>query len=256
VSFSGSGEAYDRFMGRYSRRLAPGLADFAGIEAGMRVLDVGCGPGALTAELVSRVGADRVAAADPSESFAAATGESFPDADVRRAPAERLPWPDGAFDAVLAQLVVNFLADPVVGVREMARVARKGGVVAACTWDYGDGMRMLRAFWDAAAAIDPEPPDEAATMPIRTADDLRSVWADAGLAGVETGALEVEAAYDDFDDLWDSLLTGTGPAGAFTLSLDDEHRAGLREELRRRLGDPRGAFELPAKAWAVHGRHP
>jgi SAM-dependent methyltransferase len=254
VTFRVSGDAYDRFMGRYSRRLAPKLADFAGIGAGMRVLDVGCGPGALTGELVERLGADRVAAADPSDTFFAATAERFPGVDLRRAPAEQLPWSNSEFDAVLAQLVVNFLSDPVAGVREMARVARDGGVVAACAWDYGEGMRMLRMFWDASAAVDPGSPDEAAAFRVRGAEDLRGVWVEAGLAEVETGALTVEASYDGFDDFWEPFLTGTGPSGAYVVSLDEEHRAALRDELRRRLGDPRGPFTLPATAWAVRGR--
>src|SRR5205809_956656 len=160
MTFAVSGDAYDLYMGRYSRLLAPGFADFAHVKLGSRVLDVGCGPGALTAEVAGRVGAESVLAADPSETLVAACAERVPGADVRLARAESLPWPDDSVDAALAQLVVNFLDDPAAGVMEMRRLVRPGCVVAACTWDYSDGMRMLRTFWDAALALDPEAPDE------------------------------------------------------------------------------------------------
>src|SRR6266516_4136702 len=150
MTFAVSRDAYDRYMGRYSRLLAPKLADFANVQPGSRALDVGCGPGALTEELARRVGAESVFAADPSESLVAACAERVPGADVRVARAETLPWPDDSVDTVLAQLVVNFLQDPAAGVTEMRRLVRPGGVVAACTWDYSDEMRMLRTYWDAA----------------------------------------------------------------------------------------------------------
>src|SRR5580692_2275835 len=145
-----------RFMGKYSEPLAARFADLAGIRSGQRVLDVGCGPGALTAQLASRTGPDAVSAVDPSPSFAAAVRERLPGVDVRLAAAEKLPFPEGAFDAALAQLVVHFMADPVAGLREMSRVTRPGGVVAACVWDHGpDGRGPLSPFWDAAQEIDP-----------------------------------------------------------------------------------------------------
>jgi ubiquinone/menaquinone biosynthesis C-methylase UbiE len=253
VAFGVAGDVYDRYMGRYSRLLAPLLADFAGVEPGMRALDVGCGPGALSHALVERLGAENVAAADPSESFVAACKERLPGIDVRQAAAERLPWPDDTFDAGLAQLVVNFMADPVAGVAEMNRVVRSGGVVAACTWDYREGMTMLRTFFDAALALDPYAPDEGQTMGVQDADDLRQVWSQAGLEHVETGELVVEAEYADFDDFWQPFTTGTGPAGAYCASLGTEQQNALREELRRRLGDPQSPFELSARAWAVRG---
>ncbi len=152
-------DAYDRFMGRYSVLLAPQLADLADIAAGQRVLDVGCGPGALTGELVRRLGADSISAVDPSEQFLAAARERYPGVDVRLATAEGLPFPDGTFDAALAQLVVHFLADPVVGLREMARVTRRGGVVAASVWDH-EGQGPLTLFWRVARDLDPGLEDE------------------------------------------------------------------------------------------------
>ena len=153
MSFAVPAASYDRFMGVYSAKLAPKLADLAGVAAGQRVLDVGCGPGALAAELVSRLGAGAVTAVDPSDTFVEAARERLPGVRVERAQAERLPFPDDAFDAALAQLVVHFMADPVAGLREMARVTRTGGVVAACVWDHAGGQGPLSAFWDAARVL-------------------------------------------------------------------------------------------------------
>jgi SAM-dependent methyltransferase len=254
VAFAVSGDAYDRYMGRYSRLLAPELADFAGVEPGMRALDVGCGPGALAEELARRLGAASVCAADPAESLAAACAGRVLGADVRVASAERLPWPDDSVDAALAQLVVNFLPDARAGVAEMHRLVRAGGVVAACTWDYSDGMRMLRTFWDAALALDPEAPDEGRTMRYQDPDELAALWWESELEEVETAPLEVQADYADFDDFWQPFLSGAAPGGAYCASLEPDHQAALREESRRRLGDPEGPFRLSARAWAVRGR--
>ena len=254
MTFGVSGDAYERYMGRYSRLLAPRLADFAGVEPGMRALDVGCGPGALADELARRVGAHSVRAADPSESLAAACAARVPGADVRVASAESLPWADDSVDAALAQLVVNFLSNARVGVAEMRRVVRPGGAVAACTWDYASGMRMLRTFWDAALALDPEAPDEGRTMHYQDPDELATLWRESGVEEVDTASLEVEAEYADFDDFWEPFLSGAGPGGAYCASLEPDHQAALRAECRRRLGGPTGPFRLPARGWAVRGR--
>lgn len=252
VAFAVPRDAYDRFMGRYSRELAPRLIEFAGIEPHARVLDVGCGPGALTEALAGIVGAASVSAADPSEPFVAACAERVPGADVRQAPAEELPWEDETHDAALAQLVVNFMADARTGVGEMRRVVRAGGVVAACTWDYGGGMQLLRTFWDAATARDPGAPDES-TMRFRSTEELAGLWREVGLNDVETGELAVEMTYPDFDDLWESFLLGVGPAGAYTASLEPDQREALRADIFARLGSPQGAFTLTAVAPAVRG---
>jgi ubiquinone/menaquinone biosynthesis C-methylase UbiE len=252
VTFAVAGDAYDRFMGRYSRELAPRLIEFAGIQPEMRVLDVGCGPGALAEALAERVGAERVAAADPSEPFVEACAARVPGADVRRADAEELPWADSEFDAALAQLVVNFMRDAQAGVSEMRRVARAGGVVAACTWDYGGGMQMLRAFWDSARGFDPQAPDEA-SMRFRTADELEELWRAVGLSDVQTGELVVETAYASFDEFWEPFTLGVGPAGAYTTSLDPDRQQALRDDVLARLGSPDGPFTLSALAWAVRG---
>src|SRR3954463_15296016 len=150
MTFDVAADAYDRFMGRYSTLLAPVFADFAGVRGGQRAVDVGCGPGALTAVLAARLGEEAVAAAEPSESFAAAARERHPEADVRQAAAEALPFGDDAFDVAVSQLVVNFMADPVAGLREMARVTRPRGTVAACVWDHAGGRTPLAPFWRAA----------------------------------------------------------------------------------------------------------
>jgi SAM-dependent methyltransferase len=256
-TFRASAGAYDRFVGRYGRELATGLIDFSGVEPGMRTLDVGCGPGALAALLVERVGAASVSAADPSAPFVDACRVRLPGVDVVEAGAEDLPFPDDAFDAALSQLVVNFMRDGEAGVREMARVTRPGGVVTSCVWDYGGEMTLLRTFWDAAREVAPDradAADEGVVMLWCAEGELAELWRSAGLASVRFGSLVASAKYADFEDLWSPLPTGVGPAGAFCKSLEDDDRAALRDVFRRRLGVGDGPFELTARAWAVVGR--
>lgn len=257
MTFAVAAEAYDRFVGRYSYALCDRLAQDAGIAAESSVLDVGAGTGVGTRRLVDLVGGERVAAVDPSEPFVAALRERFPASDIRRASAESLPFEDGRFDAVLAQLVVNFMSDPEAGVSEMRRVTREGGVVAACVWDYAGEMTLLRVFWDVAAELDPggmEPVDERSRMRFASEGELAELWRGAGLDEVEGGAIVVEADYPDFDDLWEPFTAGVGPAGAYTASLDDGRRAALEAEYRRRLSLPDGAFRLGARAWYAVGK--
>ncbi len=254
TGFQGSGEAYDRFMGRYSTPLAAAFADAAGIAAGQRTLDVGCGPGALTTELVLRLGAENVAAIDPSESFVEACRRRNPGVDARVGRAEELPYANGLFDAALAQLVLHFVTDPDATAREMQRVLRPDGIVAACAWDFDEGMTMLRLFWDAALALDPSAPDEAETRRFGRDGEIAELFVGAGLRDVASGALDVEAGYEDFADFWEPFLTGTGPAGLFCAALDDESRLRLRDDLRARLGSPPGPFTLTARAWFATGR--
>jgi SAM-dependent methyltransferase len=253
-SFAVPGDSYDRFMGRYSGPLARAFADAVGVEAGQRALDVGCGPGALTTELVRRLGADSVSAIDPSEPFTAACAARNPGVDVRTGPAEAMPFADDAFGVALAQLVVQFMADAHAGVAEMRRVVAPGGAVAACVWDYAGGMRMLRLFWDASRHVHDDPPDEASRMRFAQEGHLAELLASAGLEDVRDGSVEVEGSYESFDDFWEPFTLGVGPAGAFVASLDDDRRARLREGLRDRLGDPSGPFTLPALAWYAVGR--
>lgn len=255
-TFRASAEVYERHVGRYGAELGSALISFAGIERGMRALDVGCGPGALTAALAEPLGATSVCAADPSEPFADACRARLPGVEVVVAPAEDLPFADGAFNAVLSQLVVNFMDDPQAGVREMARVARSGGTVASCVWDYAGEMTLLRAFWDAAREVEPEraaAADEAVVMRWCGEAELAELWDSAGLRDVSVGALVVRATYADFEDLWAPFTAGVAPSGAFCTSLDEERRAALRDAYRRRLGVGEGPFELSARAWAAKG---
>jgi SAM-dependent methyltransferase len=246
--FAAGAEAYDRFMGRYSRPLAPRLVEFAGVAAGQRVLDVGCGPGALTAELVERVGPASVSAVDPSEPFVEAARARNPGVAVRQGSAEQLPFDDDAFDSALAQLVVHFMADPVKGIGEMARVTRGGGVVAACVWDHAGGRGPLSRFWDAAHELDPEAEDESALA--GTAEgQLGELFRGAGLGGVEESVLSVSVEHPSFDEWWEPFTLGVGPAGAYVTRLDPERRALLRKRLRDAL--PSGAFVSSARAWAA-----
>lgn len=257
-TFRVAAEAYDRHIGRYGPALAALLVAAAGLRPGHSALDVGCGPGALTAALAERLGADNVAAVDPSEPFARACSERVPGAQVEVGAAETLPFGDASFDAALSQLVVNFMSDARAGVGEMRRVTRSGGTVAAAVWDYADGMTLLRRFWDAAVALDPAAAnlDEGASMPYCRPDELRELWRAAGLQDVETSELAVEAAYSDFDDLWQPLESGVGPSGAYAAGLPPERRNRLRDALHRRLDTGDGPFRLTARAWCVAGRAP
>lgn len=256
ATFQAPAEAYDRYVGRYGAELAAALLERARVAPGQHVLDVGCGPGAVTSAAARIVGPSQVAAVDPSEPFVQACRARNPAVDVRVAAAESLPFADVSFDAVVSQLVVNFLADPPAGVAEMRRVAKPGGVVAACVWDYADGMRMLRAFWDAAVEVDPEGAGrvDEGSMPYCGPGELEALWSESGLEEVEGSALEVEASYADFDDLWEPFTAGIGPAGAYCASLAPERQAELRRRLSARVGDPTGPFMLSARAWCAVGR--
>lgn len=251
--FAVSGEAYDRFMGRFSGPLAPVFADFAGIEPGMQVLDVGCGPGALTAELARRVGAGRVAAVDPSEQFAVACRERVPDADVRVARAEEVPFADDEFDAALAQLVIGFVDDGDRALAEMRRVVRPGGTVAVCQWAEGR-MELLGTFWAAARAAGASESDDGdRQVRYRERGELEELARRGRLAGVRIELLSSEARYEGFDDFWSSIEVAAGPIGAFQATVDDAQREAIREECRRQLGDPGGPFSLSGAAWALRG---
>jgi SAM-dependent methyltransferase len=253
MSFAVSGDAYERFMGRYSRPLAPAFADFARVEPGQRVLDVGCGSGVLTEELARRVGPEHVAGVDPSPMLQACA-ERVPGAELRAGKAEALPWPDDWFDAALAQLVIHFMDDPRAGVAEMARATRPGGMVAACSWDFSRGMEMLRVYWQAASDLDNDLVGESRSF--GNLEELDALWHELGLEEVEAGPLEVSSEYEDFDELWDSFLLGVGPAGEYVASLPPGRQAALRAEYHRRLGEPAGSFTLGARAWAARGRVP
>jgi SAM-dependent methyltransferase len=258
ATFRTPAEAYDRHIGRYSRELARALIDAAGLRAGHRALDVGCGPGALTTELVAVLGAEQVVAVDPSIPFVEACRRRLPGVRVEVASAEALPFEDAAVDHALSQLVLNFMTDPQAGVREMLRVTRPGGTVAAAVWDYAGDMTLLRRFWDAAVALDPSVAerDEGRCMPYCTPDELGDLWSTGGLAEVGVHSAVVAAGYEDFEDLWQPLELGVGPSGAYAASLPSERRSALKGELRRRLGVDAGPFRLTARAWIATGRAP
>jgi ubiquinone/menaquinone biosynthesis C-methylase UbiE len=251
MTFEVAADSYDRFMGRYSIPLGPVFADFAGVAAGQRVLDVGCGPGALTGELVARVGTESVSAADPSEPFVEAVRARYPDIRVEQAPAEEMPFGDDAFDAALAQLVVQFMADPNAGIREMARVTRPGGTVAACVWDMAGGRSPLSPFWAAARDLDPNQTGESMLAGVGQGQ-LTEFFAGAGLEDVREEAISVSVEHETFEDWWEPFTLGVGPAGAHAARLDDEARAELRERAREKL--PPAPFVMTAQAWAASGR--
>lgn len=256
LTFAVSADVYDRHVGRYGAELGAALARVANVRPGQRALDVGAGPGALTRVLVDLLGPEHVVAVDPSEPFLAALRERMPGVDARIAFVEELPFVDGDFDVALAQLVLNFAADPEAAVAEMRRVVRPGGVVAACVWDYPGEMTLLQTFWSAAAALEPElaqATDERATMALDEEGELAELWRRARLADVEHGALVVSAEYEDFDSLWEPFAAGVAPSGAYTASLDTGRREALRAEYHRRLGSPDGPFRLTARAWYAVG---
>ena len=255
ATFRAPAKAYDRLVGRYSGALARELIAAAGVKAGERALDVGCGPGALTAELARVLGAGAVSAIDPSEPFAAACRARVPGARVEVGAAEALPFESDSFDHALAQLVVNFMADAVAGAGEMRRAVRPGGRVSAAVWDYRGEMTLLRRFWDAVVAFDPAGAsrDEGRSMPFCTPDELAQLWVTAGLDDVVVAPAVVRASYDGFEDLWSPLETGVAPSGAYVVSLPPDRRAEFKAEFRRHLGVGDEPFELTARAWAVAG---
>jgi SAM-dependent methyltransferase len=250
MSFTAPADAYDRFMGRYSVLLSAQLADLAGVRDGQRVLDVGCGPGALTAELVHRLGPAAVSAVDPAEQFVGAARERHPDVSVQQASAEDLPFPDDAFDAALAQLVVHFMSDPAAGVAEMRRVTRPDGVVAACVWDHGSGRGPLSPLWAAAKELDPGVHDESRLAGSQEGD-LSRLFEAAGLREIEETALEVSLEHPSFEDWWEPFTLGVGPAGAYVAGLDPERRAQLHDRCREAL--PEAPFVLASRAWTARG---
>jgi SAM-dependent methyltransferase len=251
VSFDVSADAYARFMGRYADPLAVAFTAYAGVRPGQRALDVGCGPGTLTALLVHNLGPDAVQAVDPSEPFVAATRARFPAVDVRTGVAEELPFDDDSVDLALAQLVVHFMDDPVAGLSEMRRVTRPGGGVAACVWDHAGGSGPLSTFWQAVHDLDPAAPGEA-TLPGTRAGHLAELARAAGLGDVEDGRLTVDVAFTSYDDWWGPYTLGVGPAGSYDAALDGPHRDALRERCAELL--PAGPFTLSASAWTVRSR--
>jgi SAM-dependent methyltransferase len=246
----GNADSYARFMGRFSEPLAPLFADLVEVPEG-RVLDVGCGPGVLTAELVDRYGPDRVDAIDPTPGFVAAARDRLPGVDVRQGTAEELPYADDAYAAALAQLVVHFMKDPARGLAEMARVTRPGGRVATCVWDHAGGRGPLSLFWGAAIELDPSARSEGA-LPGSREGDLDRLAREAGLVDVEGGELAVTIGLTSFDDWWAPYEEPAGSVGDYLATRTPEQVADLRELCRSRLPD--GPFDLTAWTWTAVGR--
>ena len=249
-TFNVAADAYDAFMGRYSRLLSPLMADFAEVRHGQRALDVGCGPGILTEELVARLGAEAVSAADPSPSFVEAARARLPGVTVLHESAEELSLPDDTFDVSLAQLVVHFMSDPVRGIGQMRRVTRDGGVVAASVWDLAGGRAPLSVFWRAAHDVELDVADES-QMPGAREGHLRELFGAAGLREIRETTFTVSREHTGFDDWWEPYTRGVGPAGSYVAALDEDRRAVLRERCRELL--PMGAFTLTSHAWAARG---
>jgi SAM-dependent methyltransferase len=253
-TFAVAGTTYDSFMGRYSSRLSEPFCEAAGVARGMQALDVGCGPGALTGALLAKLGPQAVFACDPSPPFVEECARRHPGVVVKLGRAESLPFEDAAFDLAMAQLVLHFVSEPTKAAGEMARVVRPGGTVAACVWDFEDGMEMLRAFWDAALSIDGDAPDEARTLRFGRSGEIAELFASVGLRDIVESTLAVASPYASFDELWTGLLAGVGPAGAYATSLDPDGQRRLRAALFSTLGSPAGGFTLGAVARCAVGR--
>jgi SAM-dependent methyltransferase len=252
------GDAYEAYVGRWSRRVADPFVRRLDLPAGGRWLDVGCGTGALTAAALALAAPGEITGVDPSAEFLAeARGRTTdPRATFLAGDARALPFPDHRFDAVVSGLALNFVPDPPRAAAELARVTAPGGVTAAYVWDYADGMAMMRYFWDAATALDPAAADldEGRRFPLCRPAPLSDLWTGAGLDAVAVRAIEISTPFTDFDDYWTPFLGGQGPAPGYVLSLTDDHRRALRDLLRTRLPtDADGSIPLTAKAWAVRG---
>lgn len=250
MSFEVAADAYDQFMGRFSRLLSPQMIELAGVQPGQDALDVGCGTGALTTLLVERVGAAHVTGIDPSEAFVAAARERFPDVRIEHGSAESLPLADDAFDVAIAQLVVHFMSDPVRGVGEMARVTRPGGVVAACVWDHAGGTGPLHLFWAAAHVIGEHVADEA-RLPGASEGSLVEIFEKAGIRDVAGSVVVADLEMATFDAYFEPFLRGVGPAGAHLLSLPERDQQRLRDACRELAGPE--PFTVTARAWAARG---
>ncbi len=258
MSVWASGDAYEPYVGRWSRVVARELLEWLGAPPGRSWLDVGCGTGALSATILAEAAPARVTGIDMSDAFAAYARERIADAraEFRQGDAQALPFEDASFDAAVSGLVLNFLPDPGRGLAEMARVTRAGGVVAVYVWDYAGEMQLMRHFWDAAAALDPAAAelDEGRRFPICRPEPLERLFVAAGLGTVETRAIDVPTVFRDFEDYWSPFLGGQGPAPGYVTSLDEGRRTALRERVRVGLpvaGD--GSIRLVARAWAARG---
>ncbi len=255
----GNAEAYERFMGRWSRLVAHGFVEFAAPEPAGRVLDVGSGTGSLAFTILERHPRSRVVGIDPSGEYVAyaKSRNSFGDrAGFETGDAQAMRFPAHEFDSALSLLVWNFIPDPKKALIETRRVVKPGGTIAAAVWDYGDRMRMLRVFWDAVVAIDPAAAKrDEKNMPLCRSGELSKLWQECGLQAVREQPLEIETRFPSFTDYWDSFRLGQGPAGAYVAALAPDRIQALRTEVKGRLAvsSEDAPFALPARVWAVRG---
>ncbi len=255
-------ESYERFMGRWSRLVAPLLVDFADVPDIGHVLDVGSGTGCLAFAIAERKPRCRVSGIDPSQEYVAYANSrnGFSDrVSFQLGDAQELHFSDASFESSLSLLVFNFIPDPVKALREVRRVTKSGGGVSAAVWDYGAGMRMLRVFWDAARSVDAraEALDEN-HMPLCRAGELSQLWKQGGLEEVHEVPLDITMRFRSFADYWDAFQLGQGPAGAYIRTLDRDKLQTLRGEVKRRLAvtAEEAPLTLPARVWAVRGTIP
>jgi SAM-dependent methyltransferase len=256
-----SGQAYEPYMGRWSRLVAAEFLRWLPAAPSSAWCDIGCGTGALSHAILTTAEPSRVVGVDPSVAYLAAATARITDPrfEVREGSAAAIPAGDGEFDRVVSALMLNFVPDDSAALAEMRRVARQGGTVAAYVWDYSEGMGMLRAFWDAAVALDPAANelDEGRRFPLCRPEPLRELFASTGLLDVAVHSLDIATAFADFDDFWRPFLGGQAPAAGYCAGLPDDRRVALREHLRATL--PRaadGTISLTARAWAVRATTP
>jgi SAM-dependent methyltransferase len=254
-----SGKLYEPYVGRWSRRVAETFLPWTRAPRRAAWLDVGCGTGALIERILATCAPRSVKGLDPAEGFLALADENIDDPRVTLAlgDARKIPAPNDVFEVVVSGLVLNFVPEPPAAAAEIARVLKRGGIAAAYVWDYAGGMQMMRHFWNAAAALDPEAreKDEGRRFPLCTPEALRALWTGAGFRAVEVAAIDIETVFKDFDDFWTPFLGGQGPAPGYCMSLPEEARARLRDRLRDSLPTAiDGSIPLYARAWAVQGR--
>ncbi|HEX6870146.1 MAG TPA: class I SAM-dependent methyltransferase [Micromonosporaceae bacterium] len=253
------GDAYEAYVGRWSRRVAAIFVPWLDQPAGRRWLDVGCGTGALTATVFALAEPAEVTGVDPSDGFLATARATIDDprATFTTGDARDLPFPDRRFDAVISGLALNFVPEPERAVAEFTRVAAPGAVVAAFVWDYAEGMVMMRYFWDAATELDADAADEGPRFPLCHPDALRAMWTEAGMTEIAVEGIEIPTVFSSFDDYWQPFLAGQGPAPGYLMSLPEGHQNALRDLIRDRLPiGPDGSIPLTARAWAVRGTAP